>query len=490
MKYFNVIVIFLFALILFGLEPRQFGFDLSGHLGWVPSHTSAQMIKASLKNHFVGYTLRTISKDGLLGYYYFDRYPVFFSAFVKLVLSPFESDLRYWFYFSKVLMNLLFLGMIIYAFRITGYFFKDVFKRWSVIFLSFSSFYFLNYKSMIHFDQPAIFGMVALVDSILSFEVNRKKRLLIFWSIVAPLLGRGYANLFVLALYFIFKLIKNRGQVKEVIRLSLITLLPGTILCTSMLFYNISVEAEIRNVSYKDVSIVQSARSRLGIDKFEGAVEESVDWVPFTTGQFKRLILQLTPHFIGKKYAVYYVTLLFILLIWLYRKKELFPEKSALYFLSFLFCTGFFWLFPMKRLAAFHDYTAMYYWGVSLSFYILLFHRIEKAKIGFLFASALMVLSLFRATGENKARLAEINSIADDFHKIRQVLADRGGEARIYSVNGFRDILPGRPYILGFYFYDKTLAYDEENANYVLSTTKLANWPLLVEGTYLNLYSR
>lgn len=475
---------FLSLLVLF-LEPWQFGFDLKGHLGWVPSHVAAQIIKARPENYFVGYTLELFNGDTRL-LYYFDRYPLLFSALTRFCLSPFENDLRLWVYFSKIYMDLIFLATVFGAYKVTGYFTKDALKRGSVILLTFSGYYFLRYKSMLHFDQPAILGMVAMVESIFHFEETGRKRRFIFWSIFAPLLGRGYANLFVLSLYFIIKFFK-KVPLKQLTKVAFITLIPAVIICSSFLSYNIFTEAKIRSISVTEVSIVKSALSRLGLEKLDEVREKSVRWPNFLLHQFNRIMNGLAPHFLGKL-GLGYGILLTLVLIYFYRKKRIFIPEDLRFKYLFLTLSGFIWVLPMKRLAAFHDYTTLYYWGFFLSFYLLISELFKNRLRLFAVASFIMLVSILSINVEIRKRLPEINLIGDEFFEIRKLLSLQENKGKtIYILEGHREILPGRPYILGFYLFDYALSDNPSSGEFILSRAK-QNLKPLFEGQRLNLY--
>lgn len=467
-------------------EPLLFGFEFKGHLGWVPSHVSAQILRANSDQGFVGYTLKFFNA-GEYSYYYFDRYPIPFAMSMNAILSFFKGDLRNWIYASRIIMDLIFILTIYYAYLISKEFTSDLWKRWSIVLLTFSGQYFMTYKAMIHFDQPAILGMTALLNAILVFERSGDKKGLIFWSFVAPLMGRGYASLFVLALYLLMKALS--GKFGESLRLALKTLIPSGTICTLMLSYNILVEAKVRNVPVAQVSIVQSAFSRLGIEKFtESHQEEKVQWSVFLDDQLSRQKLQLTPFFVGKKQSTYFCFILLGSIFFFYRRnwKTIFSFTTGLLLLS-----GVVWIFPMKRLAAFHDYTTMYYVGVPLVIYGLLIPRLRPARFVFTVSMVLFLLSLWRISNKQSENLVTINSLADEFHVVREIIGKQtisGNEPILYPYQGRAEIFTGRPYILGFYFHDMALALNESESDYVLSNNPLEGRDPLFAGKYMNLY--
>lgn len=457
------LILLLICVAIFVTEPQLYGFDIKGHLGWVPSHTASQIIKASFDNWFVGYAFKTV--ESVTDYSYFDRYPFLFAGVTKLILSPFESNLSLWVLYSKYWMNLIFVSSILCCYRISGYFLSDRWLRLSSVLLSLSGFYFMNYKSMIHFDQPAILGTMILVESIFYFEKTRNKNPLIWSSLLTPLMGRGYVNLFVLSLYLVLKLVLSKGHdFKNLLRLAFLTIVPATLLCSSFLAYNIYIESEIRNVPIDQVSIVMSAKSRLGLDKFVVAqTEAQVSWTPFILDQGKRLLYHLTPYRIGKKLTLYFSIILFSLLLWKFRKLRKIVNDQSLLFGLLLVLSGFVWIFPMKRLAAFHDYTTMYYWGLSLFIYMALLKDLKFKKTVLVLSVSLFITSLIRDNSIRSSDKDKINMLAAEFEKIRSHYTP--GKV-VYVPQGIKKALPGRPYILGFYFYDSSLTTDPSKGDY------------------------
>ncbi len=481
----KIIVLAVLAALILGFEPFQTGFDLKGHLGWVTSHTSAEVIKATPDNSFVGYALRFASPSD---HSYFDRYPLFFSAISRAILSPFENDLRHWIYLSRLYMDLLFLASLFYAYLITGHFLEDHLKRWSVVLLSFSGLYFLKYKAMLHYDQPAILGMLGLMNGIFLMEKTGNRKPFFRWAFIAPLMGRGYASLFLLVLYFGFKLVLNFRSIErcfEYLKLALFSLIPSGLICTLFLGYNILTEARIRNIPVSEVSIVKSAISRLGVEKFENPVQENnVQWSTFLFEQGKRLERHISPHLLGKSTG--YI-LLFLIVLWIVysQRKKCFSDLKNPQIL-FMILSGFFWILPMKRLAATHDYTTMYYFGLTIGIYILILKPISKPRIVFALSLLLFALSLNKVMRDQRKDLAKKNALGDEFHEIRQRLG--GKDFLIYPEQGHANLLPGRPYILGFYFFDQKLTYDKGSSDFILSNKKLDLRPVF-EGKSLFLYS-
>ena len=472
----TLIFFFIFSILVLATEPLQFGFYKKGHLGWVPSHVAAQVIKATPENGFVGFALK-FEDNNVNDYYYFDRYPIFFSALTRTLLRPFENDLGTWVLMSKYWMDLIFIGTVFFGFLITGYLTKDIWKRLSITILSFSGYFFFQYKSMIHYDQPAILGMAALMEGIFHYERSKQTKRFVVWSIVAPLLGRGYASLFLLVLYFMYKLIFEKFS--ETLKLGLKTFIPGGLICSACLTYNIFFEAKIRNIPIDQVSIVISAKSRLGITKFSDAkTEDSVSFVAFTTEQIERLGRHLTPFAFGSSLVKLFLPLLIIyLFILAYRNQKPLNFKDKKIFILMLILSGPVWLFPMKRLAAPHDYTTMYYWAFGVAFFYTLVELIPNSKKVFVICCLILTASFAKLVVEKNKLNRELNAIAENLHEVRQEILKDPGFWRIYMPQGEREVLPGLPYSMGFYFHDFLIT----------RTPRINDWVLLRENNKLKI---
>lgn len=463
----ELVFFLIFGFLVLLTEPLQFGFYKKGHLGWVPSHVAAQVIKATPENGFVGYALG-FESNGIKDYYYFDRYPIFFSALTRTVLLPFESDLGLWVLLSKYWMDLIFIGTVFLGFLITGYLTQDIWKRLSITILSFCGYYFFQYKSMIHFDQPAILGMAALMEAIFHYEKTKQTKRFLIWSILAPLLGRGYASLFMLVLYFMYKLVFEKFG--TTIKLALKTIIPGGVICSTCLAYNIFFEAKIRNVPIEQVSIVMSAKSRLGITKFaETKTEEGVSFGTFTIEQIERVGRHLTPFALGNSAVKFFIPiLLIVLLVLAYRRRHVLDLKGQRLFLILLLLSGPFWLFPMKRLAGPHDYTTMYYWALGIGFFYLLIEFIPNSKRVFIVSCVILAACFGKLVSEKNKLNKELNAIAENLHQVRQQVLKDAGSRRLYIPQGEREVLPSRPYSMGFYFHDFVITRTPQLNDWVL----------------------
>src|SRR5262245_55708504 len=78
-----------------------------GHRGWCSANVLAIIENATAENGFVGYTLDFLEADGRHFYYYFDRYPVFFSAGMRVALKTVSLSRGAQIQLARQIMNLL-----------------------------------------------------------------------------------------------------------------------------------------------------------------------------------------------------------------------------------------------------------------------------------------------------------------------------------------------------------------------------------------------
>ena len=156
------------AILVFVSQNRVVGFEPGynelqpGHHGAVSSRTLAIINHATPANGFVGYVFQTIDENGRKDYDYFDRYPVFFSAGMHILLSL-KSKLSTQIYLARQAMNGIFILTLVAAYLLAS----RLVKHWAIglaaVLFSVSSQYLLFYKDMVHFDQPALLGFVFLM---------------------------------------------------------------------------------------------------------------------------------------------------------------------------------------------------------------------------------------------------------------------------------------------------------------------------------------
>ncbi|MBM2843047.1 MAG: putative rane protein, partial [Anaerolineales bacterium] len=235
-----------------------------GHHGWVSSHTLAVIAHATPANGFVGYALTSIDREGRMDYEYFDRYPVFFSAGMHALLS-WKPRLSTQIYLAKQAMNGIFLLTLAAAYLVLRQLSLSPVRSLTAAVLAVSSPYLLFYKDMVHYDQPAVLGMLLLVLAIAWTKVNGRRYFVVGATLLAVSLGRGYASLVILLVWLVLEAIEvlqrkapfSPDKVRALLSLtSLRAAILGTVWAGLNLAYNIHVEATRRGVALLQTGIV------------------------------------------------------------------------------------------------------------------------------------------------------------------------------------------------------------------------------------------
>jgi hypothetical protein len=448
------------------------------HHGKVSSLSLAIIVTSTLENKFVGYADVFKDDQNNVQYDYFDRYPVFFSVLFNAILSL-SSKLSVKMYIAKQVMNFIFLGTLIVAFLITDKLTRNKLLSLSAVLLAFSNPFLLFYKDMVHFDQPALFGFLLLIYAIALYKLDGLKLPVYIITFVAIAFGRGYASYAIFILWLIFeaflvfrsKELNFWEKLKAILKHpSFFLFVIGIIWGASLLSYNIVVEAQKRDIPIQQTSILDSAERRLSLsEKFNEDSKDALDWGNFTKTQVNRIIQWAFPFstitglgFLGNLFLLLVMLILMGVAIW--RQ----PVETRMIYLILIF-SGFAWLFPMRNLSAFHDYTAMYYIGIPLVFFLSVFTILNPSKeithILVIASLAVYMLAIVQVKDLHEAKAGNASAYTYDFEQILNKIDGKG--KNIYLA----DPIPHGPNAFQFYLKDQYLA-PLKLADYVIAWDK------------------
>lgn len=457
-----------------GWEPR-YEYFAPAHHGLVSSLTLAIITTATPENNFVGYAVEYKDEQNNLHYDYFDRYPVFYSALFNQVLNL-RPKLSSKIYLAKQVMNVIFLTTILLAFLILSKLLKNKLIALIATLLAFANPFLLFYKDMVHFDQPALFGFLLLIYAITLYKIDGWKWPLYVSTLIAVALGRGYASLAVLVLWLVIEgilILRTHGQafgekVKTIIKHpAFLVLVLGIVWAASLLSYNIIIEAQKTNVPILQTSIFQSAEKRLSLNQgFNEANANIINWGQFIKTEINWIIQWAFPinkvnfGFVGN--TILLLGMFTIMGIVIQRQS---PERRIIYLILTL--SGFAWLFPMRNLAAFHDYTTMYYIGIPLVFISSLFVLLKPSRDATYYLALMAAILYFVALVQVRDLAVSISGNTSqytyDFMNIQSTIEGAGNN--VY----FADIVPDGPYAPRFYLSDQYLA-PEDISDYVITS--------------------
>ena len=459
-----------FALIVVLGQNRNVGWEPGynelqpGHHGWVSSHTLAVIAHATPANGFVGYALASLDEDGKLDFDYFDRYPVYFSAGMHALLS-WKPRLSTQVFLAKEAMNVVFLLTVATAYLLLRKLSLGPARSLVAVFLAVSSPYLLFYKDMVHYDQPALLGTLLLVLAIAHAKIDGRRRLVYAATLVATSLGRGYASLAVLLVWFLleaFDLLRRsapglRARIGGMFSLTATrALMLGVGWAAVNLAYNVGVEAAKRGLAVSQTSIFLSAVNRLALsEEFNASYADLLAWRYFFSDELIRLVRWSFPvwEYEGSWFVSALIVVLMIALIIVFARR-IDPARRMV--LTVLLLAGPLWLIAMRNLSAFHDYTAMYFLGIPLAFFASAVSLIPLPRYGWALA-VFLSLSVFAARHAQIQNLhREIGAVyspyTHDFMRIAAALPP--GAQRIHLADG----IPYAPYAFGFYLPDDILA--------------------------------
>lgn len=484
---------------LFQVDPVLFG---EGHLGWVSAHTLAIIRNATPERWFLGFTCEFADARG---YSYFDRYPVLFSGVMNRLLYPFSENSADYIAWARLWMNVIYLGSMLVGYKIVRLITGDRYVALLATLFTFMGVFFVFYKEMVHFDQPAILGMLVLFYGITRYEMDGDGRW-VWLGLVAVLLGRGYASNFLLLLWNLIwvarSIVRREFRIAGYLRsLPFAAFVAGGILSAGALGFNVVSESRIQQVPWYETSIIKSATFRLNLSGRPSSPEAGM--VRFATEQAKRTVGGFVP------YAVYpyrggdrsmpnlllvggYLLALGVLMVWSLLRTDLASRvrgHHALIILGIL--AGYFWLFPMRNLAAYHNYTHMY----NVLFYLLMFSAAfywlkgrGAATLVVAVGVVLFALSHWELAESRKDYNLPHNDISGDVDRIRQYLRQEP-ESVVYIPEGYRRLVDGTPYAACFYFSGYTLDDEPSAVAAIVTRRDLGAQSALPDLQHLKIYS-
>ena len=275
-----------------------------GHRGWCSAQVLAIIEHAMPGNGFVGYTMEYANEEGPREFWYFDRYPVFFSVAMHAALNTFDLSPGTKIYVAHQAMNIFYIvtlgvrgraaGRTVHSARDRGGGGRPRRLRPDPRLLS-------RHGPL----RPSRDGRLhgALGRSRAGTEPG-DNRLIYIVTALAVISGRGYASFAVLGVWWLVEaaraLFANFRAAPKAILLS-----PQTRAClfsiaiaASCLGYNIVVEAHKRDVPIASVGIIKSALKRLTLNAdFNEEKKKHLAWGPFSVRIAERAVDNLQPYF-------------------------------------------------------------------------------------------------------------------------------------------------------------------------------------------------
>ena len=475
----------LLAVIVLGTQFAGTGFGNKAHFSWVSSHTLAIVSRATPANGFVGHSRNVMDADGAPDYRYFDRYPPFFSATLG-VLTSLTDDLATKVWIARQVMHVIFVLTMLFAWLLLRRLGLAPGLALVGVTLSFSGHMLLFYREMIHFDHPALLGMILLLYVIARVKLEGRERWR--WLTVATLLavsaGRGFLSLGVPGLWAAMEAAGLLWQRERPLALRLRGILRHD--ATRMLLlavawfalvlgYNVTQEMARRQVPAEETSIVQSMLRRL--PGGEALKDWEADYDEFASEMERRLLRWYLPLDFESGQTVHQWALLPALLMILHFSERQNASRRLVLLLTAF--SGLVWLFLMINLTWFHDYTTMHALGFALVFWLATLERLRQPRIVAVLLAVSLALFL-RNSLETEARYHQhFRDTAIHTEEYDRILRQIGRSGQVvHSNRDWQDAVLNRsPVILGFYLGDNILAESAEQADYLVAAREILALP-------------
>ena len=501
-RIFGMIIFVIVAAVTISQQNTVVGFERGydalapKHHGSISSRGLAIISQATLQNDFVGFAVRYKDDQGQFQYDYFDRYPVFFSALFNRLLEL-RPKLSSKIYLAKQAMNVIYLATLLVAYLLGSRLIRNRPLALCAVLITFSNPYLLFYKDMVHFDQPALLGFLLLTYAISLYKLDGLKWPVYLATFVAVAMGRGYASYAVLGLWLLIEailILRKTGQafgqkVRELLRHpALILTVLGILWGGSLLSYNIIIEARTRNIPILQTSIIDSASRRLAFNAtFNETNADIIDWPGYIRTEVSRIIQWSSPvKWPYPNAAISAILLLGMLGVIGYAMRKQGRETRVLFLILTL--AGFIWMTLMRNLAAFHDYTTMYFIGVPLAFLLAVLLLLKPSRDAAYYL-ALIGMVLYIGAVQEVRHLHEANQetaseFTYDFMRIEEKIAGTGNN--IY----FSGQIPNATNAEEFYLQDQYLS-PLSLADYVISwDSGYSSANLTPDNTFLFLFKK
>jgi hypothetical protein len=457
-----------------------------GHRGWCSANVLAIIEHAKLENGFVGHTLMWQDPDGTRSYTYFDRYPVFFSAAMHVVLNTVELSRGEQIFVARQAMNALYCASVIFAVLFLLELGVSVPIAVGAATLAASGRLLVFYRDMIHFDHAALTGFVALIWAIARWYRLRNNTFILGMTAFAVCMGRGYASFAVLAVWWIVEAVLawRAGRAAPLATFKGIVLGAPTRACAlaigiavACLSYNIWREAEKNDIGWTEVGIVDSARRRLtstNDDELSAGNKKELQWARFANEQARRFVINAQPFSASpiqpKKHSERSVLLALAIFavigVYVARRK---PELRPPLIVAAL--AGVVWITAMRRLTAFHDFTMMFTYSANTVLMLALVGWIPRraALLATVLGCSVLVNSTYKRNTSLERAEEEGEAYTKDFARIEKLLEP--GEVYVTDPLDRRKIVPGVPAAVGWFLPHNPMARDEKS-NTTISTKK------------------
>ena len=284
-----VLLLALSTVFVLGHEGRDLLYR-AGHHGGSTSNFMAISVNLSPEHNFLMFPWETQRADGARAYSPYNSFPIGGFALIKLAIMPFGGSLSQQLYAARMLVLLLFAGMVILVYHSLV---RLVSNRWialTAVTLTFASPYFLYYADMVSPEIMDLCGVMLVFHGMVLFVKEGRFRQLLLKTAVALLIGwRVYA---LLLPFIVFGIASERPSMRRLafspyVRLGAFSLCFGVL----VLVFNFTNEYfAVNATSVTELPVYQSITKRLGLSEtFNAAQADRLAWGYFLSLQLYRV---------------------------------------------------------------------------------------------------------------------------------------------------------------------------------------------------------
>ena len=430
---------------------------ISRNENWLSSLHMTIAINLSPTHHFLMFTSRGFDIDGNIDYTTYNRFPPGGYALIKLVTLPFGDNLSSQLYAARMLMILLFLGIVILIYLSLV---RLISNRWvastTTLIVSSTLLFLLYIDTIITEVAPELLGFALTFHGLVVFTQEGRFRQLIIKACLALLLGwHVLAMLSVFILLSLTKEIIKIGKAKTAYKV-IITVVTsqyfmlGIIVLgfgVMILAYNIGNEYYALNfrgnhqLALSDLPSFNSMLRRTSLLRRTGLGEQfanRMQWIPFIENQFQRISFLSVPFILSSSnmnwiramtgLQEFHIGIVVVgacvIGVFLVRHRLL----AATAVLS-----GFCWMIPMHNQVTPHPFEGLYFLSIPLFFFALFLLAIRKwsserlMPFASVIALGIFISSSYQisrdSTDDLSVRFQE--TLVDDFDVIRQFARGR-----------------------------------------------------------------
>ena len=269
--------------------------------------------------------------------------------------------------------------------------------------------------------------------------------------------------------------------------LSVSALLVSAFTIAANIAFNVSVEARLNDVGMLETGILDSAERRLGLDKQR--FFNTMKFAKFARGQIETFTVNSLPEILGAVVVNY--RHLRILVVGLTALAGVCAAIGVVSFLNHVIrrmftrdydqcsrervllimsITGPIYLLALRPWSHAHEFSAIYYLGSYLAFWIFVVGILKVRKAAWqsllLLVTLLFVISIADTRGVNATITNPINY--GELDACAQFLAGRDSTS-IYVEGGHKDFLPGSPSAMCYFLSPHKISRSRESADWLLT---------------------